>query len=221
MSKPRPAQRLSDYTSIPLEIFIVSLSVLPVLLLIYFYPALPERVPVFLNLRGEIEVWATKSVASVFRLPVMALDLQAICLLMKYGTVQPKSGVPGRNVEEYLQYQRRVSALSAGLWDWLRSFNAIKMCAESLDILFMSDGRLYFFRTAGRVVTWVAVILAIAGVLFYVYRLVVVKREMREAFGKVDVERQADKHSFNFTNKWLYAVIACIALYPVLVFWPL
>ncbi|HEY0322655.1 MAG TPA: hypothetical protein VGC66_17000 [Pyrinomonadaceae bacterium] len=241
MSNHRPSQSLRDYTSLPVEIIVVSLSVLPVLLLIYFYPMLPERIPVFLNLHGDVEVWATKSVASVFRVPAMALDLQAICLLMKYGTVQAKSGLPNGNVAEYLQYQRRADALSAGLWDWLRSFNAVKMCAESLDILFMSDERLHFLRTAGWVVTWLAVILAIAGALFYGYRLMVVKRAMREAFAKADVAKEADpvhvrgkidykpkdaaafvgRYLLNFANKRAYALAACLVAYPLLVFWPL
>lgn len=220
MSKPLPAPRLRDYTSVPLEILIVSLSVLPILLLLYFYTQLPERIPVFLNLRGEVSVWATKSFASVLRLPAMALDLQAICLLMKYGMVQAKPGLPGKNAGEYLQYQRRSAALSAGLWDWLRSFNAIKMCAESLGILFMSNERLHFFGTAAWAVTWLATIAGVAGALFYAYRLVVVKREMREAFGKEGVDGQADKHPFSFT-RWSYALAACIVLYPALVFWPL
>lgn len=220
MSKPLPSQRLRDYTSVPLEIFIVSLSVLPILLLSYFYPTLPQRVPVFLNLRGEVVVWANKSFASVFRLPAMALDLQAICLLMKYRMVQAKSGLPLRNVEEYLQYQESSAALSAGLWDWLRCFSAIKMCAESLSIFFISDERLNFLRIAGWVVTWLATIAGVAGALFYVYRLMVVKRKMRAAFGKADVDVQAAKHPFSFT-RWLYALAVCIVLYPALVFWPL
>lgn len=242
MSNHQPPQRLSDYTSLPVEIFIISLSVLPILLLIYFYPMLPGRIPVFLNLHGDVEVWAAKSVASVFRVPAMALDLQAICLLMKYGTVQSKSGLPDGNVEEYLQYQRRADALNAGLWDWLRSFNAVKMCAESLDILFMSDERLHFLRSTAWAVTWLAVILAIAGALFYGYRLMHVKRAMREAFAKAYVGKEVapghvrgnifyykpkdaaafvGKYLFNFANKRAYALAACLVAYPLLVFWHL
>ncbi|MDT4954029.1 MAG: hypothetical protein QOJ02_2167 [Acidobacteriota bacterium] len=242
MLNPLPSQRLRDYTSIPVEILVVALSVAPVLILIYFYAVLPERIPVFLNLRGEVEVWAAKSVVSVFRVPAMAIDLQAICLLMKYGSLRSRQTLPAGNVEEYLQYQRRAYALNAGLWDWLRCFNAVKMCAESLDILFMGDGRSHFLRTPARTVTWIAVILAIVGALFYVYRLLVVRREMKKAMGNVSIGRRVDrahlygrifyynpddpavfveKYAVNFANKWVYVLVACVAAYPLLVFSPL
>ena len=59
-------QRLSDYTNIPFEIFIAVFSILPFFVLVYFYPMLPERVPLFMNLNGEVAVWAEKSMLSVF-----------------------------------------------------------------------------------------------------------------------------------------------------------
>jgi uncharacterized membrane protein len=218
MSDPRPSPRLSDYTSIPLEIFIVGLSALPILLLSYFYPMLPQRIPVFLNLRGEVEVWGAKSVASVFRVPAMAIDLQAICLLMKYGAVRFQSRLPAENIESHARHHRNAVALSARLWDWLRTFNALKMCAESLDILFMSDERSHFLRTPARLLTWAAVILAIAGALLYGHRLLAAKRQLREAGG---IEKRVDKDKFKPANWWSYALAACLIAYPLLVFWPL
>lgn len=217
MATSRPSPRLSDYTSIPVEIIVASFSVLPIFLLIYFYPILPERIPVFLNLSGEVEVWATKSVASVFRLPAMALDLQAICLLMKYGAVRYQTTLPAENTESY---QRRSAALSARLWDWLRCFNGVKMSAESLSILFMSDGRLHFLRTPAWAVAWIAAILGVAGALFYCYRLLIIKREMKEAVSKAYAVRRAPKHVFSF-DKRTYALAACLIAYTLLVFWPL
>src|SRR6267378_4080726 len=122
----RPSHsRLSDYTSIPVEILVVTLSLAPILVLIYFYPVLPERIPVFLNLHGEVEKWATKSVASVFRVPTMAIDLQLLCLLMKYAVVRSQLSVSDNNAEAYWQYQDRMTSLTSGLWDLLRSFVAI------------------------------------------------------------------------------------------------
>jgi uncharacterized membrane protein len=242
MPNPLSSRRLSDYTSIPIEIFIAVFSIAPILILIYFYPRLPERIPVFLNLRGEVEVWTAKSVASVFRLPAMAIDLQAICLLMKYSIVHFKPGLPAEKTEAYLQYQRRTSALGIRLWDWLRCFTAFKMGAESLDIFFLSDERLHFIRTPAWAVTWIAVIVAITGALVYVYRLLVVKREMKKEVGNVCIEKQVDrshlfggifyynpddsaifvnKYAVNFANKWVYVLAACAVAYPLLVFLPL
>src|SRR6267142_1754849 len=127
MQKPfSQSLRMRDYTNVPFEIFIVLFSILPFLALAYFYPALPQRVPLFLNLNGEVSSWAEKSVLSVFRVPLMALDTQAVCLLMKYatvssGTIAPFEGSKGQ--AEYRLYVR----LSVGLWDWFRCRVAFKM----------------------------------------------------------------------------------------------
>ena len=241
MLKRQPSPRLNDYSNLPFEILIATLTAAPILVLIYFYPVLPERVPVFLNLRGEVEVWAVKSIASVFRLPAMAIDLQVLCLLMKYGVVKSKPAAPVRNVEEYWQYQTKSTILYASLWDCLRCLIAFKMSAESLDILLMSNERLHFLRTPTRAIPWIAAILSIVGALFYGYRLLVIRRSMKKAVGSVDVARQVDrghlylsifyynpydpamfanKYLFNFANKWLYVLIASVVAYPLLVFLP-
>ena len=146
MLKPLSPRRLSDYTNLPIEIVVATLTLAPILILVYFYPVLPERVPVFLNLLGEVEVWAAKSVASVFRLPSMTIDLQVLCLLMKYGTVKSTLVWPEGD-DEYWRYQERSVAFYAGFWDCLRCLIAFKMSAESLDILFRSNERLHFLRT--------------------------------------------------------------------------
>jgi uncharacterized membrane protein len=235
------AKGLGDYTKISFEILVITLSIAPILILIYFYPVLPERVPVFLNLRGEVEVWAAKSVASIFRLPAMAIDLQVLCLLMKYGVVKSTLVLPKRD-DEYWRYQERSVALYAGLWDCLRCLIAFKMSAESLDILFRSNERLHFLRMPAWAVPWIAAILSIAGALLYGYRLLIVRRKMKKAVGRIDVESRVDpahlylrifyfnpndaamfanKYLFNFANKWVYVLLASAIAYPLLVFSPL
>jgi len=219
----------------------MTFSVAPILILAYLYPALPELIPVFLNLRGEVQVWAAKGIVSVFRVPVMAIDLQLICLLMKYGTVKSQkklSRVPPANAAEYLPYQRRATVLAASLWDWLRLLVAFKMAAESLYVIFVNVERLRFLWTPVRAVTWIAAMLSIVAALYYGYRLWMLKRAMKGVVG-LDSGEQVDKthllggllyfnrddpapfvpkYAFNFANKWVYALLACLVAYPLIVF---
>src|SRR6267143_6491400 len=105
------SQRLRDYTNIPFEVFITAFTILPFFVLAYYYPMLPERVPLIMNLNGEVAVWAQKSVLSVFRVPLMAVDTQLVCLLMKYGVVQSDAlEIP----IEQAEYRRRYVGLNAG-----------------------------------------------------------------------------------------------------------
>ena len=233
--------RLGDYTSVTLEVVVVALTVVPILVLIYFYPRLPELIPVFMNLRGEVEVSAAKSLISVFRVPAMAIDLQLIFLLMKYGTIKSQrklsSQLTGGN-QEYLEYQGRITGLTARLWDAFRLLSAFKMAAESVSVIFINDERLRLFWTTIRVVIWIAVLSAIVAAIYYGYRLWAVKREMKgvaelEAGEQIDQTRLlggfiyfnpndpapfVSKYCFNFANMWVYALLMCLAAYPLLVF---
>lgn len=241
MSKRSSHNSLSDYTSIPVEILVVTLSLAPILVLIYFFAVLPERIPVFLNFHGEVEKWAAKSVASVFRLPAMAIDLQLLCLLMKYAVVQSRLSVSDNNAEAIWQYQDRITSLTSGLWDLLRSLVAIKMCAESLSILSLSDNQFHSLKVALWAIPWIAAILSIVGAVVYGFRLLVAKRNMKKSTGRAHVEKEVDKahllagliyynrndpaplagkYLFNFANKYVYALFACLLAYPLLVFWP-
>lgn len=66
------SRRLRHYTNIPFEIFVALLTLLPFFALAYSYTYLPDRVPLFLNLGGEVEVWGKKTLLSVFRVPTIA-----------------------------------------------------------------------------------------------------------------------------------------------------
>lgn len=232
------SRRLRHYTNIPFEIFVALLTLLPFFALAYFYTYLPDRVPLFLNLGGEVEVWGQKSVLSVFRVPLMAVITQVICLLMKYGAVQSASLDLSAKREplekQYLHFE-------VGLWDWLRFAGASKMSAASLDTIFLSLPRLKFLSRPAFVITAVAALLGVAGALYYGYRLFVVRREMKARFMVAKAGTTVDKHYvyggllyfnpsdsalfvskyiFNFANKWVWVFIASIIAYPLLVFLP-
>lgn len=85
---PIQSRRLRDYTSTLFEVFIVAFTIIPFLVLAYFYQSLPTQVPLFLNLSGEVETWAEKNIVSVFWVPLLALITQVALLIVKYGTVQ-------------------------------------------------------------------------------------------------------------------------------------
>ena len=229
------SRRLRDCTSIPFEIFIVTFTVLPFIVLAYFYPALSERVPLFLNLRGEVETWTDKSVLSVFRVPLIAVVMQVVCRLMKYGVVESQ---PAHINADRTKLFERYVRLNTGLWDWFRSTIALKMIAESLDTMFLSIERFNFLSRPAFITSAVATAIGVVGALVYVYRLLAVRREMKREFvdaRAVDVRHVyggilyfnrsdsalfAGKHVFNFGNKWAWVFIACFIAYPLLAFWP-
>ena len=218
-------RRFRDFASLPFEAFIVIFTLLPILVLGYFYSALPERIPEYLTLRGAVAVWGQKGIASVFRLPLMALDLQIICLLSKYGIWQSHRA-PAMEIGESLK-------ANFNLLDWFRTFIAIKLAASSLEVVFYSVERFQFLTTFTRTTSWVASALGIVGAAFLGYRLVMLNRKFPSKpagsqshggifyYNSQDPSWFTDKYLPNFGNKWVYVFLACLLSLPLLMFWPL
>lgn len=235
-------RRIFRHLHLPFEIFIAVLTVTPILILIYLYPALPDRVSVFVNLRGDVVTWAQKSIVSVFRLPAMGIVIQVLCLVMKYGPLQSKVVLPSEHRDDYLRYKEEALKVNMRLWDCIRLLVAVKWVGASLDIVFLSFEGLRPLSTAYMVTSLLATAIAIAAALFCGYRLLTIKRRVKEVFGSypsqervcaahvygglfyynpLDPSLFVGKYMLNFANKWSYLFIGCIVAYPLLTFLPL
>ena len=194
-----------------------------------------------MHLNGEVAVWGEKSWLSVFRVPLLAVATQVVCLLMKYGVVQSEAVLRVESGDEQVRLHNQYIALNARLWDWLRFLVAIKMSASSLDTLFLSIERFNFLSRPAFLITFIAAMLSIPVAVFYAYRIFVVRRKLKEKFGETKIQRPVDmariyggvlyfnptdsalfinKYGFNFGNKWTWVFVLCIIAYPLLVFMP-
>ena len=236
------SQSLTNYTSIWVEVVVVAFTILPFFVLAYFYSALPERVPLFMNLlNGEVAVWGAKSWLSVFRVPLMAAVTQVVCLLMKYSVLQSKPALLVENTDEFARLHQQSVILSTGLWDWLRCIAALKMSAASFDTVFLSIERFNFLSKPVFIITFIVALLSIPVALVYGYRWFIAKRKIKERFGDIKIQKSVDlsrvyggvvyfnpndsslfvsKYVFNFANIWAYVFVVCIIAYPLLVFLP-
>lgn len=236
---PLQTRRLRDFTSTPLEVFIAAFTIIPFFVLAYFYQSLSAKVPLFLNLSGDVEVWAEKSVLSVFRVPLLALITQVVLLIVKYGTVQSKPVASLDLTAAKVELQDQYLRLSVGLWDWFRWAAAFKMIAESLDTIFFSMDRFKYLARPAFILSAIGAGLGVVGALVYLYRLLVASRELKARnvrveepvdaqhvyggilyFNSSDSALFVSKHILNFGNKWAWVLIASIIVYPLLVFWP-
>ena len=205
-------KRLRDYTSTPFEIFVAALTILPFIVLAYFYPVLSDRVPLFMNPNGEVAVWGEKSLLSVFRVPLMGLVFQVVFLLMKEGSLRFRVAEPISI--EHTQLQERLLNLSANMWDWFRWAAAFKMSSESFETLFLGVPRFNFLTRPAFVVSVIATAIGVVGVLIYLYRLLVVARTMKKR-GVV-----VEKPRFSFANIRTWILVACVVAYLSLAFLP-
>ncbi len=156
-------------------------------------------------------------------------------------TAQINAVAPLEVAVEQTKLHEQYLSLNVGLWDWFRWAVAFKMSAASLDTIFLSLEPFKFLSRPAFIITAIAAVLGVAGALFYGYRLLVVRREMKEKFGDSSVQKAVDarrvyggffyfnpsdsalfahKYVFNLANKWAWVFIACIIVYPLLVFLP-
>ncbi|HEX8396569.1 MAG TPA: DUF1648 domain-containing protein [Pyrinomonadaceae bacterium] len=231
----------NKYTNGWFEIFIVVFTLLPFLILACFYSQLPDRVPLFMNLRGEVEVWTDKNLLSVFRVPLMAVVTQIFCLLMRQESLRDKTILPGNVPEELTALQEKAALLNVGLWDWFRVVVAIKVSGASIFDVFLGFESLRILTKTAFVLSGVAALSSIVAALVYGYRWFRVKSEIKTKFGDLKSQTQIEtkksygifyfnpadsamfhsKYILNFGNKRTYVFIACIVVYPLLVFAPI
>jgi uncharacterized membrane protein len=241
-------RRLVDYTNIYLEAAIVLLTVLPTLLLVYYYPQLPERIPVHWDWRGLPDNWTRKSFASVFYLAAILFYMQGLFLLIKHGLLSVKMTLPGERAEEYLAGKEAFLGATIKLMDWVRVMLAIMFSGLLSNIVFTSVERLRFLSPLALVLGAASTVLLIAVSVYYVYRMFKIDRKLKATVGRTYVQRQSDAahwyagglfyynpedpslfveklvgwgYTFNMANKWVYVYLAYIVGLPLILSWAL
>ena len=241
-------RRLKDYTSLGLEVLLVLLTVAPAVLLVYYYPQLPERIPVHWNWKGEPDGWARKSYYSVFSVAATLAYMQGLLLIIKHGLLGVKMTLPAEHTEEYLRLKEEALGSTVRFIDWMRLLVCVLLGGLAANIALDSVEQL---RPLARVVgfaAWVAGWAMLASALHIAYRFYMTDRRLKAEAGRVYVQRQKDAehwylgglvyfnredpalwveklvgwgYTFNLGNKWGYLYLAVIIGVPLLLFLPL
>jgi uncharacterized membrane protein len=241
-------RHLADYTNIALEIAIVLLTIAPVLLLVYYYPQLPERIPTHWNWKGEADQWARKSYYSVFSVAAMLVYLQGLMVLIKHGILGVKMTLPAEHTEEYLRLKEESLSFTVRFMDWMRVLLCVLMGSLASNIVFSAVEPLQFLSRAVAITAEVAGWLMLASVAYTIYRFFTIDRRLKAEAGRVYVQRERDAahwylggliyfnredpalwveklvgwgYTCNMGNKWAYVYIVIMLGVPLLLFLPL
>jgi uncharacterized membrane protein len=241
-------RHLSEYTNVYLEAAMLFLTVIPSLFLIYYYPQLPEKIPVHWNWRGRPDGWAQKSFGSVFFLSLMLIYLQGLFLLVKHGLLTVKMTLPAERAEEYLKGKEEFLSTIMKMMDWVRLMVATMMGALLLNIVFSSVERLRHLSALAVVVDSTSTLLLVAVCVYFIVRLVKIDRRLKRTAGRVYVQRGRDAahwyagglfyynpedpalfveklvgfgYTFNMANRRVYVYLAYIILLPLIMSWGL
>jgi uncharacterized membrane protein len=241
-------RRLADYTSLALEIAIAVLTIAPILLLIYYYPQLPERIPMHWNWKGEADEWARKSYFAVFSLAAMLVYMQGLLLAVKHGVLGVKMTLPAEHTEGYLRLKEEALALTVRFIDHMRLLLCILLGSLAVNIAFSAVEHLRFLTGIIAITTLASGILIFVATAFAIYRFYKIDRRLKVEVGRVYVQRQRDAahwyagglvyfnredpalfveklvgwgYTFNMGNKWVYLYLAIMVAVPVLLILPL
>lgn len=234
-------RHLSDYTSIGLEIAVGLTIIIPMLILIYYYPLLPDRIPVHWDWKGDPDRWAEKNFFSVFFLPVVMIYLQGLFWLIKYGMTQVKMMLPAEHTAEYLAAKEEGLRVTMSLVDQIRLLQSILFGGLSLNILSgILSGVFSIKWILGLVVVSDMFILLICA--YNIYKMMKIEDRLKAIAGKTYVQRESDAkqwyagglfyynpddpalfveklvgygYTMNFANKQVYLYIAYGLLLPV------
>jgi uncharacterized membrane protein len=241
-------RRLADYTNLFLEIIIVVLTITPVLVLVYYYPQLPERIPMHWNWKGEPDEWARKSYFAVFSLSAMLVYMQGLLLAVKHGVLGVKMTLPAEHTEDYLRLKEEALALTVKFMDWMRLLLCILLGSLAANIAFSAVEHLRFLSSTLVIAEWTSGILMFVATIVAIYRFYKVDRRLKAEVGRVYVQRQKDAahwylggliyfnredpalfveklagwgYTFNMGNKWVYLYLAIMVAVPFLLILPL
>ncbi len=192
-ASPLRARRLADYTHIWIEAAVVLLVFATFILLIHYYPRLPEMIPVHWNAAGEPDDWARKSFTTVFFPAVLGSYLQVIFAVLKHDLVQAKMTLPDTHAAEFLQGKEGYLRANMRLLDVARV--AIALVFFSLALLLLTTAISEFNRYArlADMILWAILAVMLAGMGYFMWRMKRINNELAEKFGEWYVQRPREE----------------------------
>ncbi|HWS87211.1 MAG TPA: DUF1648 domain-containing protein [Pyrinomonadaceae bacterium] len=187
------ARRLCDFTLPWVEALVVLLTLASFAVLAHFYPRLPEMIPTHWNAAGEADDWWRKTLASVFFLPALGVYLQVLFFVLKRDLVQAKMTLPATNTEEYLRGKERFLTANMRLVDLARAGIATIFFAIAWLPVCTSLPEFKRYEAVAFAAVLSTAGLLVAGMGYFLWRMVVINRGLDELTGEEYVQRPEEE----------------------------
>lgn len=200
LATPLKPRYLRDFSNFWLELFMIFSTVFPLAVLIYYFPQLPNVVPVHWNVSGEADRWAQKDFTTVFFLPFLTAFLQVFWIILKQDIIQARFRVPAEQAETVLSLKEISLRANVGMIDWCRLICGFLL--GTLSLLILSPIVSPSIASALNIFTWTSLVLLLSGMGFYLYRMILASREIKSLTGQI-VFQTADEME-GWTNGLFY-----------------
>lgn len=197
--KPR---NFKEFSSPWVEIAVIFLTITPFLALGFYYGQLPEVIPVHWNASGEADAWEKKSLLTVFFPPVLGLWLQVFWLFLKQDIIQARFRVPAEEAEKVLSLKEISLWANVGMIDCCRLFGGVLLTAVSLLVLSVLPQ--LPLSSALNTLLWTSVVLLTAGMAFFIYRMILVNREIKSLTGQITFQTADEMEGWTAGGLYYY-----------------
>lgn len=195
LASPLTPRRLRDFSNSWFEATVILLAVAPSAILAFYYPYLPDVVPIHWNISGEADRWERKSLASVFFLPILAAYLQIFWIILKQDIVAARFRVPAEHAEQVLSLKEISLRANVGMVDWCRLSCGALLLVVSLFIL--SPIVASSVQSALNIATWANLALLLSGMAFYIYRMILANREVKSLTGQTTFQTAGEMEGWH------------------------
>lgn len=187
-------RKLRDYTHYSLEIAVIVFTAVPFVILYYFFPQLPDQVPVHWGLNGQPDRWEAKSLITVFAPLLVGLFVQIPVFCLKTETIKARMRVPLKNAEKILSLKEMSLSANCNLLDWLRLMVAVLFAniASSILAVLATESVSIFIN----IWMWVTFLLLLVGIGYFFFQLKTISRERKEIAGQFTFQNQAEAESW-------------------------
>jgi uncharacterized membrane protein len=189
-------RRLADYTNLGIEALIAIMILIPIMVIAYYYPTLPARLPVRVDWLGEVAEWTEKSFSSLFALPILLAYAQGLFLLFKDGFLRGNMTLPAERADEY--YHQMDEGLRVGMrfLDWFRLYLVVPLVGFPIVILFRSPEHAHLITQVGVVFGLIYGTVGLVGLNSYAKRKERIDRRLAAIAGRVLIGRETSTPHF-------------------------
>lgn len=181
LATPLKPRILRDFTKLWFETTIILLIIAPFAVLAFYYTQLPDVVPIHWNVAGEADGFAKKGLSIVFFIPLLSAFLQVFLVIFKQDIIQARFRVPADQAEKVLSLKEISLQANVGLVDWCRLNIAVLLgTVGSLTLTSILPVAVFL-----NILTWTSLLILLSGLGFYIYRIILVNREIKSLTGQI------------------------------------
>jgi len=183
LATPLKPRHLKDFSNSWVELLVIASMIAPFVILAIYYSLLPDVIPIHWNLMGEADRWAKKDAYSVFFLPVLAAFMQVFLIILKQDIIRARFRVPAEQAERILSLKEISLQANVGMIDWCRLVVGVLLGTVSL--LILSPVVSPSIADPINISIWVNLLVLFSGIAFYLYRMILVSREIKSLTGQI------------------------------------